>query len=79
MTPLPLVQLFLIVFLFIGVIKLSIHRVVVVCLPIFLQGLQVLILTLFSDFLLVVLLIIARYNIVVFLVIVDQVLLSLLG
>ena len=78
MALLSLFQLLLVLLLFRGIIKLPIHRVIIMRLPIFLHGLEVLSLPLFSYLLLMVLFVCTCDDIVLFFVVVDKVLLALL-
>lgn len=68
----------LILFLFLCIVELSINRIIVVCLPIFLHDLIIFGLFLSSQLFLIILLIISCYNIKLFLMVINQILLSFL-
>lgn len=67
-----------ILFLFFYIVELSINRIIVVCLPIFLHDLIIFGLFLSSQLFLIILLIISCYNIKLFLMVINQILLSFL-
>lgn len=67
-----------ILFLFLYIVELSINRVIVVCLPIFLHDLIIFGLFLSSQLFLIILFVISCYNIKLFLMVINQILLSFL-
>lgn len=74
-----LLQLFLIIDLFLRVIELSVDKVVLVRLPIFIHHLQALLHSFSVYFFLVVLFVLSCYDVELFFVAVNQILLSLNG